>query len=108
MNSRGSTAPRWWLRAVERSLEIAQRIAFDLGQLKYEYPDEPVPPGSTAIQHLTRLAWDGAKWRYPDGVPEKVRKLLREELALIKKKKSYMVPGTTDSGRVQLLVGGAA
>jgi error-prone DNA polymerase len=73
-----------WPEAVERSLEIAGRIGFDLSQLRYEYPDEPVPPGWTAIQHLTRLAWDGAKWRYPDGVPEKVTTLLRKELRLIK------------------------
>jgi len=73
-----------WPEAVERTLEVAGRIGFDLGQLKYEYPDEPVPPGWTAMQHLTRLAWDGAKWRYPDGVPEKVTNLLRKELRLIK------------------------
>lgn len=30
--------------AVERSAEIAERVQFDLGQLRYEYPDEPVPP----------------------------------------------------------------
>jgi len=75
-----------WPEAVERSEEIAGRIDFDLGQLRYEYPDEPVPPGWTAMQHLTRLAWDGAKWRYPDGVPEKVKTLLRQELHLIKQK----------------------
>ncbi len=73
-----------WPEAVGRSLEIAGRIGFDLSQLRYEYPDEPVPPGWTAIQHLTRLAWDGAKWRYPDGVPGKVTALLRKELKLIK------------------------
>jgi error-prone DNA polymerase len=73
-----------WPGAVERSVEIAETIRFDLAQLGYEYPDEPVPPGSTAIRHLTKLAWDGAKWRYPQGVPEKVRKTLREELSLIK------------------------
>jgi error-prone DNA polymerase len=73
-----------WPGAVERSAEIADEVRFDLGQLKYEYPDEPVPPGSTAIAHLTKLAWDGAKWRYPDGVPQKVKDTLRSELALIK------------------------
>ncbi|HEX3701477.1 MAG TPA: error-prone DNA polymerase [Phenylobacterium sp.] len=71
--------------AVERSLEIAGRIGFDLSQLRYEYPDEPVPPGKTAIQHLRDLAWAGAKWRYPDGVPEKVTKLVAHELELIEK-----------------------
>ena len=45
---------------VERSAEVAERISFDLGQLRYEYPDEPVPPGKTAIQHLRDLAWEGA------------------------------------------------
>ncbi|HEX2559528.1 PHP domain-containing protein, partial [Phenylobacterium sp.] len=71
--------------AVERSLEVVERVGFDLSQLRYEYPDEPVPPGKTAIQHLTDLAWEGAKWRYPAGVPEKVKGLIRHELHLIEK-----------------------
>jgi error-prone DNA polymerase len=74
-----------WPAAVERTQEIVAKIGFDLEQLQYEYPDEPVPPGSTAIRHLTKLAWDGAKWRYPDGVPKQVTDLLRTELKLIKK-----------------------
>ena len=72
-----------WPGAVERSGEIADRIAFDLGHLREEYPDEPVPQGKTAIQHLTDLAWAGAHWRYPDGVPKKVTDLLHKELRLI-------------------------
>lgn len=73
--------------AIERTVEIAGRVKFDLSQLRYEYPDEPVPPGKTAIQHLTKLAWDGAKKRYPVGVPDEVKGLLRMELKLIKKLK---------------------
>ena len=73
-----------WPGTVERSVEIAEQITFDLGQLGYEYPDEPVPPGSTAMKHLTKLAWDGAKWRYPKGVPDTVKTTLRAELSLIK------------------------
>ncbi len=76
-----------WPQAIERTMDVVERIDFDLKDLSYEYPDEPVPPGSTAIRHLTKLSWDGAKTRYPDGVPEKVRKLLRSELLLIKKLK---------------------
>jgi error-prone DNA polymerase len=72
-----------WPRALERTLEVADRIGFDLSQLKYEYPDEPVPPGKTAIEHLTDLTWKGAAWRYPRGAPEKERETLRHELALI-------------------------
>ncbi|HUO12876.1 MAG TPA: error-prone DNA polymerase [Caulobacteraceae bacterium] len=72
-----------WPEAVARTLEIADRCRFSLDELKYEYPDEPVPPGKTAMQHLTDLAWAGAAWRYPDGVPQKVVELLDKELALI-------------------------
>jgi error-prone DNA polymerase len=72
-----------WPGAVERSVEIADRIAFDLGKLREEYPDEPVPAGKTAIQHLTDLAWAGADWRYPQGVPRKVIDLMNKELRLI-------------------------
>lgn len=72
-----------WPGAVERSVEIAERIGFDLGALREEYPDEPVPPGRTAIQHLTDLSWAGAAWRYPNGIPDKVTALLHKELKLI-------------------------
>ena len=74
-----------WPRAVERTVEIVERIGFDLGDLKEEYPDEPVPPGKTAMQHLTDLTWAGAAWRYPAGVPEKVKKQIEDELRLIAK-----------------------
>jgi error-prone DNA polymerase len=71
--------------AVERSVEIAQRIEFDLSQLKYEYPDEPVPPGDTAIHHLRRLAWQGAQWRFDKGMGDKERRTIKRELDLIEK-----------------------
>jgi len=74
-----------WPQAVERTLEIVERIGFDLGDLKEQYPDEPVPPGKTAMQHLTDLTWQGAAWRYPNGVSDKVADQLREELRLIAK-----------------------
>jgi len=71
--------------AVERSLEIAERIGFDLGQLRYEYPDEPVPPDKTAIQHLRDLTWAGAAWRFPNGVRDEERKIIDYELELIER-----------------------
>ena len=71
--------------AVERSVEIAERIGFDPGQLRYEYPDEPVPPGKTAIQHLRDLTWEGAAWRYPNGVAEREAKTIAHELDLIER-----------------------
>jgi error-prone DNA polymerase len=72
-----------WPEAVARTLEVMDEIKFDLSQLRYEYPHEPVPPGKTPIGHLTDLVWAGADWRYPAGVSEKVKKTLRAELALI-------------------------
>ncbi|MBA4012515.1 MAG: error-prone DNA polymerase [Phenylobacterium sp.] len=71
--------------AVERSLEIVERIEFDLSQLSYEYPDEPVPPGKTAIQHLRDLTWEGAQWRFDKGMGDKERRTLEHELELIEK-----------------------
>ncbi len=69
--------------AIAETLRFADRIGFDLGQLKYNYPDEPVPPGKTPSQHLTDLAWAGAAWRYPGGIPDAVRATIAKELALI-------------------------
>jgi len=71
--------------AVERSLEIVERIGFDLSQLSYEYPDEPVPPGKSAIQHLRDLTWEGASWRFERGMGDKERRTLEHELDLIEK-----------------------
>jgi error-prone DNA polymerase len=69
--------------AVARTLEIAEACRFDLGDLRYEYPDDPVPAGQTADGRLARLVEDGAAWRYPEGVPEKVRQVLAHELAVV-------------------------
>jgi len=69
--------------AIARTQIIAARCTFSLDELRYEYPDEPVPPGSTPQAHLEYLSWKGADWRYPHGVPDKVKALLEKELALI-------------------------
>ncbi len=69
--------------ALSRSVEIADACTFSLDELKYEYPDEPVPQGKTPQSHLEDLTWEGAAWRFPNGIPEKVRDTLRKELALI-------------------------
>lgn len=69
--------------ALRRSVEIADRCTFRLDELRYEYPEELVPPGLTPSEHLARLTWSGARRRYPDGIPPKVRGLLEHELQLI-------------------------
>jgi error-prone DNA polymerase len=76
--------------AIARTVEIANACRFSLDELKYEYPDEPVPEGKTAQQHLEDLTWQGARERYPkdqypEGIPENIKTRLADELALIAK-----------------------
>ena len=72
-------------QAIANTLAIAKACRFSLDELKYEYPEEPIPPGKTPQSHLTHLAWEGAKERYPQGVPVKVKENIAKELMLIKK-----------------------
>ena len=69
--------------ALACTIEIAQACTFSLDELKYEYPDEPVPEGKTPQSHLEDLTWEGAAWRFRDGISDKVRDTLEKELALI-------------------------
>jgi error-prone DNA polymerase len=71
--------------ALARTLEIADRCRFSLQELEYQYPDEVSTPGQTAQQTLEAATWEGAAWRYPEGVPAKVAALLRHELGLIER-----------------------
>src|SRR5204863_6672908 len=54
--------------AVRRTLEVADRCTFSLDELRYEYPEELVPAGTTADRYLAELTWAGAAEPYPQGV----------------------------------------
>jgi len=69
--------------AVRRTIEIAERCTFSLDELRYEYPTELAPPGETPMQYLRQLAVQGARLRYGEQVPDKVRDQLEHELAII-------------------------
>jgi len=69
--------------AVARTVEVADRCTFSLDELRYEYPEELCPPGMTPLEHLSRLTWEGARWRYPKRIPKKIRQLIEHELRLI-------------------------
>ena len=69
--------------AVARSAEIAERCRFSLEELAYQYPREAIIPGLTAQEALERHVWEGAAWRFPGGVPERVIAKIRHELRLI-------------------------
>jgi error-prone DNA polymerase len=73
--------------AVRRGLEVAGRCTFSLAELKYEYPDEVVPPGKSMDEYLRELAYAGAAERYPNGVSQKVRDLLEKELGFIRERR---------------------
>lgn len=62
---------------------IAERCHFSLSQLRYDYPEELVPQGLTAIAHLRALTTQGAARRWPHGPPQAVRELIEKELTLI-------------------------
>ncbi len=68
---------------ITRTVEIADRCHFTLDELRYDYPKEICPPGLTQMEYLTKLTQDGARRRYPDGVPDKVQNLITYELSLI-------------------------
>jgi error-prone DNA polymerase len=65
------------------TLEVAARCSFSLDELRYQYPDEVVPPGETPAGYLRRITYEGAGRRWPDGIPAKVQTQIEYELALI-------------------------
>jgi error-prone DNA polymerase len=69
--------------ALARTLGIAERCRFSLDELAYQYPEEAAIPGLTPQQALEKLTWEGAKQRYPEGVPDKTIAVLKHELRLI-------------------------
>ena len=69
--------------AVEAPDEIVRRCGFSLDELAYEYPDDTFSATETPQELLERLTWEGAARRYPDGVGEKLRGTLANELSLI-------------------------
>ncbi len=68
---------------LRETLALAERCAFSLDELRYEYPRELVPEGRTPASHLRRLTEQGARSRWPQGLPEKARAIIEHELALI-------------------------
>lgn len=72
------------LDLVEKTLDIAQRIKFSLDEIRYRYPRSQIPDKLTPSEYLKKLSYEGAQWRYPQGVPEQIKKMIEYELELIK------------------------
>jgi error-prone DNA polymerase len=68
---------------LDATLDIAARCTFKLDELRYEYPEEIVPPGATPGSHLRALTMRGCRERWPEGAPAAVRGHIEHELKLI-------------------------
>ena len=69
--------------AIACTQEIAAACQFSLNELHYEYPEEITTEGRTPQEELTHLAWQGAKERYGNNVPEKTIAAINYELKFI-------------------------
>src|SRR6185295_13596961 len=71
--------------AIEETTRFAARCKFTLDELRYEYPDETREGFATPQEALVHYAEQGARKRFSNFVPSKVRKALDHELELIGK-----------------------
>ena len=62
---------------------IAARCEFSMDELRYEYPEELVPPHLTPTAYLRQLTLAGAAERWPEGIPDDLLTLIERELELI-------------------------
>jgi error-prone DNA polymerase len=69
--------------AIGKTFELAEACRFDLGSLKYVYPEEITPEGRTPLEELTQLTWEGAKQLFGEDVPEKTIAAIQHELSFI-------------------------
>jgi error-prone DNA polymerase len=77
--------PSW----LERSRQIADACRFSLRELKYCFPCELDPglaaPDETPDRMLRRLTYEGARSRFPRGMPPAIEAQVEKELALVQK-----------------------
>jgi error-prone DNA polymerase len=71
--------PAW----LEQTMTIAESCAFSLAELKYEYPQEIVPPGETPASQLRKLTYEGVPKRFREGLSDEYRATIEHELAVI-------------------------
>ena len=74
-------------QAIAESIAFADRIAFDLDQLKYQYPEEPVPEGWSADNWLAHLVWKAAHARHGARLPGRMSRTICEELTFIRRQR---------------------
>jgi error-prone DNA polymerase len=87
LRSRLALGQRYPAALLAETLTVADRCAFSLDELRYQYPDEVVPAGETPASYLRRLAYEGAGRRWPEGAPATVQQQIEHELTLIEELK---------------------
>src|ERR1051325_6670798 len=70
--------------AVARTADLADRLRYTIADLRYRFPDYPVPPGDTQISFLRKITDVGARERYRP-YHDKARAQIARELDLIEK-----------------------
>jgi len=71
--------------AVERTVELADELAFNLRRAKPALPKQHVPEGHTPMSYLRKLVWDAVPAKYPD-LRDEDRQRIENELAVIETK----------------------
>ena len=84
LRSRKKLGKLFPIKLMEATLQINEKCCFSLDELTYEYPKELVPPGYTAHGWLRELTQIGICQRWPQGISQKVLKIVEHELHLIK------------------------
>ena len=69
--------------AISETIAFLNGITFSLDDLRYDYPEELREGFANEQEALTYHAYEGAKFRYPAGVPKKVTAAIQYELNLI-------------------------
>jgi error-prone DNA polymerase len=69
--------------AIEETLRFLDGIGFGLDELRGDYPEELREGFPTPHEALEAFVHEGAKHRYPNGVPESVTRAIAHELVIV-------------------------
>ena len=73
-------------KAIENTKRIADACQFSLSELKYVYPEEITSENRTPQEELVYLTFEGAKEKFGNQIPKKVKATIQYELDFIERK----------------------
>jgi error-prone DNA polymerase len=97
LRSRGRLATLYPPELIAGTLAIADRCRFSLDELRYEYPEEVVPPGETPASHLRKLVEAGLARRYAPS-PQPSPRSRGEGAFLPTREESALLPSPRECG----------